>query len=247
MKRPFLVAALAVLAASNAFVLLQVAMNRRGTAEAELELTARELSRDDARGDDSRVSLVLRWQNTAPEYPAIQAGSPGWFDQQKLKQTGFDVNIPPDAKEAPRHYQNSRTREVFVALEFDGAAWQQWLQGHEAIEEPIEALRQTASHLVAVDAGLDPEVLRRKYPDRKRVMILRGLARAILESGGPSAYLRGAITQISNEAVNVPVPFSELLTFIPVSYATPGDSYAVTLRIGQRYEPWIADLKRLRP
>jgi hypothetical protein len=263
MKQPFLAAALSVLAVSNAFVLLHVGMNRQGAPEAELDLTARELSRNYARGDDSRVSLMLRWENTAPEYPEFEPAPPIWFHEQKLKETGFTLDVPPDAKDALRHYQNSRSREVFVALEFDGPAWQQWLRQREdhlrfqaranpqlqqeaRIQEQIDAQQRTASRLVAIDAGLDPDALRRKYPDRKQVLILRGLARVVLEDG-PPAHLRGAITQISSDAVNVPMPFSELLSSIPISYDMPADSYAVTLRVGQRYEPWIADLKRSGP
>ncbi len=243
MKRPFLVAALGVLVVSNGFVLFHVGMNRRGEPEAEVDLTSRELSRDYVRGDDSRVSMTLHWQNTAPEYPEFHA-PPSWFNEQKLKETGFDV------REATHGSQNSRTREVFVALEFDGPAWQHWLEQREAnlrslqqaeIQTQMEVQRRTASRLVAIDVGLDPEALRRRYPDRKRVIVLRGLARAILESGGHLAFLRGAITQISNDEVNVPMPFSELISIAPVN------SYAVTLRVGQRYEPWISDLRRLLP
>ena len=68
--------------------------------------------------------------------------------------------------------------------------------------------------------SLDAAALRRKYPDRKRVMILPGLVRAMLnhESSGLKgrarcvpAYLRGAITRLAIESINVPEPLSRRL------------------------------------
>lgn len=246
MKRPFLVAAVAVLVVSNGFVLLHVAMNRRGSPEAELELTARELKYNYA--TDSPGTMTIAWENSAD---FLQPGAAGWYDERKLRDTGFDTSVPPDSKEATRHYQNRESREVFVALEFDGAGWRKWIEQNKArleiqtkdnpnrayeIPQAEEVWEKTSSRLVAVDAGLDPEALRHEYPDRKRVMIVRGLAGMVLESG-PPAYLRGIVTQISNQTINLPAEFKGL-----TAYA----SYIVTLRVGRRYEPWIAGLKFTR-
>lgn len=247
MKRPFLAAAVAVLVVSNGFVLLQVAMNRRGAPEAELELTTRELRYNYA--TDSPGTMTIAWENSADFQ---QPGAAGWYDQRKLRDTGFDTSVPPGSKDAARHYQNSESREVFVALEFDGPGWRKWIEQNKAkleiqtkdnpnraseIPRAEEAWENTSSRLVAVDAGLDPEALRRAYPDRNRVMIVRGLARMILESDGQPAYLRGMVTQISSQTINLPAEFKGL-----TAYA----SYIVTLRVGRRYEPWIAGLKFTR-
>lgn len=238
MRRPFLIAAVAVLVASNAFVLLHAAMNRRGAPDAELALTTRELRYNFS--SDSPASMTLSWQ-TAGE---------SWFDQQKLKETGFDVSVPPDSKDARRYYSASQSREVFVALEFEGAGWQQWLEENRerlkrqatyvARTEPeisqIEAQWQsTASRLIAIDVGLDPEALRRRYPDRQRVMILRGVAQPmVVQIAGQRPYLQGQIAQILTQTINLPAEFRGL-----PAYA----SYVVTLRVGRRYEPWIADVR----
>ena len=61
MKRPLLLAAIALLVVSNAFVLAHVAMNRSGEPDSEMELTARELQYYGSRSDDSSVVLMLRW------------------------------------------------------------------------------------------------------------------------------------------------------------------------------------------
>jgi len=184
--------------------------------------------------------MTLSWQ-TAGE---------NWFDQKKLKETGFDVSVPLDSKDTARYYANSQSREVFVALEFEGSAWQKWLEENrerlkrQATYVPrkefeisqIEAQWQsTASRLMAIDVGLDPEELRRRYPDRQHVMILRGVAQpTVVQIAGQRPYLQGRIAQILTQTINLPAEFRGLSTYA---------SYVVTLRVGRRYEPWIADVR----
>jgi hypothetical protein len=276
MKRPWLIAALARVALSNAWVLIHVARNRSGSPDAELELTLRELVYYGGRSENSSVVLMLRWQNPAPEYEMTGIERPGWFDRTKLEELGFDLQVPDDAMDAARHYQNQRSREVFVALEFDGPAWQRWLKMREprlhlesrytpemSVEQRLEVERRTGSRLVAVDVGLDPVALRRKYSDRHQVMILPGLARAIWEGArrpsaddpGHPAGVRGAITRVSIEEINVPRPLSRLLdpqfSYVPWTYEGRElkilpPPYGMTLRVGSLYEPWVANMKPLR-
>ena len=276
MKRPLLLAAVGLLILSNAFVLAHVAMNRSGEPDSEIALTSRELQFYGSRSDDSSVVLLLRWENTAPEYPVgLPRDVPGWFDSSKLKELGFDLSVPPDSPRAERFYGNLRSREVFVALEFEGPAWEQWLKDREpqiqqesqyapniSAAERLEIERQTASRLVAIDAARDPAELRRKYPDRKRVMILQALARAMHEPGQPRSavgparpsFLRGAIIRILTESINVPEPLSRLFdnqqsytpyTFDGQQVKIQPPTFAANLRIGSKYEPWVVDVKRL--
>jgi hypothetical protein len=276
MKRPWLIAALALLALSNVWVLSHVARNRSGSPDADLELTSRELAYYGGRSEDSSVVLRLRWQNPAPEYEITGIEWPGWFDRTKVEELGFDLRVPADAKDAARHYQFQRSREAFVALEFDGPAWQQWLMVREprlqlesrynqqmSVDQRLEVERQTESRLVAVDVGLDPVALRRKYSDRHRVMILPGLARATWEGArrasadgpGHPARVRGAITRLSIEEINVPQPFSRQFdsqsSYVPWTYdggalKVQPPPYAMTLRVGSLYEPWVTNVKPLR-
>jgi hypothetical protein len=273
MKRTLLLAAIGLLVVSNAFVLAHVAMNRSGEPDSEMELTARELQYYGSRNDDSSVVLMLRWTNTAPEYPT---GPPtdarGWFDQKKLEELGFDLSVPADSTRAPRFYENLRSREVFVALEFEGPAWEAWLKDREprlqtetaygtqvSLAERIEIERQTTPRLVAIDAARDPAELRRKYPDRKRVMILPALVRALLnrsfsasrEAPARPAYLRGAITRIAVDSIYVPEPLSRRLdgqSYTPWTYdgkqiKINEPPYRVLLRVGSKYEPWVTNVK----
>ena len=276
MRGPLLWAAIGLLVASNAFVLAHVAMNRSGEPDSEMELTARELQYYGTLGDNSSVTLMLRWTNTAPEYPTgVRTESAGWFDQKKLEELGFDLSVPVDSPRAPRFYENLRSREVFVALEFDGPAWEAWLKDREprlqtetsygptvSLEERIEIERETTPRLVAIDVGNDAAVLRRKYPDRKLVMILPALVRAMLNMKIPpsreapprAAYLRGAITRLAIESINVPEPLSRRLdaqSYTPWTYdgnqiRINRPPYSVLLRVGSKHEPWVVDVKALR-
>ena len=274
--KPLLLSAFGLLIISNAFVLAHVAMNRSGEPDSEMQLTARELQYYGGRSDDSSVVLMLRWTNTAPEYPpGPPRDAPGWFDEKKLKELGFDLSIPAGSSKAARFYENLRSREVFVALEYEGPAWEAWLKDREprletegsyapqvTLPDRIEIERQTTSRLITVDVARDAAELRRKYPDRKRVMILQALVRAKLEPERRAsltaplrpAYLRGAITRLAIESINVPQPLSRRLegkSYSPWTY--DGNRvkiqqlpYSVTLRVGSKYEPWVVDVNQLR-
>jgi len=275
--KPLLLAAVGLLIVSNAFVLAHVAMNRSGEPDSEMELNARELQYTGSRTDDSSVVLMLRWQNTAPEYPTgTPMDDPGWFDQKKLEELGFDLSIPAGSPKASRFYENSRSREAFVALEFEGPAWEAWLKDREprlqtetsygplvTPQDRLEIERQTTPRLVSIDVARDPAALRRKYPDRKRVMILHALVRVKLEPERRTsvaaplrpAYLRGAITRLAIESINVPEPLSRQFdgqsSYSPYTYdgkqvKIQPPTYAVTLRVGSKYEPWVVNVKALR-
>jgi len=270
--KPLLLAALGLLVVSNAFVLAHVAMNRSGEPDSEMQLTARELQYYGGSSDKSAVLLMLRWTNTAPEYPT---GPPrdasGWFDQKKLEEIGFDFSVPASSPKAARFYENLRSREVFVALEYEGPAWEAWLKDREprletegsygpqvSLPDRMEIERQTTPRLVAIDVAQDPIELRRKYPDRKRVMILEALVRAKLEPerrpslGAPMrpAYFRGAISRLAIESINVPQPLSRRLegqSYSPWTYdgnrvKIMPPSYTVLVRVGSKYEPWVSEI-----
>ena len=270
MKRPTLFhAAIALLLVSNAFVLIHAMRNRSGEPEAEIELTEREIRYYPHGSDDSSLTLMLLWQNPAAEYgyPSIASVEPGFFDRAKLEEIGFDLSVPPEAKQADRFYRGQRSRGVYAALEYDGAAWQAWLKQREAgvanevrygsqikFEDRLRLLRETESRLVAVDVGLDPAALRRKFPDRKKVMILPGLAHAVLVP--VTHVLRGAITSIPVDNINVPDTFRPQLgqqtyfsgwrTEANGTVIIDPPAFAVAIRVGSYYEPWVEAIRTLR-
>ena len=268
MKRPPLFhAALGLLVVSNVFVLIHAARNRSGEPEAEVELTERELQYYPHGNDDSSMTLQLRWQNPAAEYryPLATADAP-FFSRAKLEELGFDLSVAPEALQAQRFYRGQRSREVYVALEYEGTGWQEWLKQREAVatevrsgsqislEDRLRLVRETESRLVAVDVGLDAARLREKFPNRKRVLILPGRARAVLDS--VARVLRGAITFISVDQINVPHAFRPQLaqqsyigrwrTEASGRVIIDPPAFAATIRTGSMYEPWVEAIRKLR-
>ena len=272
-RNPLLLTALGLILVANAFLLIHVARNRSGMPDAEMELTARELSYSGGSSDDSSITLQVVWQNTAPRYAYIgSVRSANWFDADKLNELGIDVPVPASDPEARRYYDRQQARAVYVVLEYDGPSFQDWLVRRQAqqldqlnsaslggnettrlnMEAQFERELSTASRLVAIDAGLDPEELRRSYPDRARMLIWPALARAVVEGelpgqrSGPSE-IRGAITELTINNVNVPAEFRS--QFGPdrtrYSWKANGDPppYSVMLRIGSLLEPWVISVR----
>ena len=275
MRRPWLIAAVALLIASNAWVLVHVAANRAGTSDAQLELTSRELAAYGGGREDSSVMLALRWQNTAPMYDVTGFEPLPWFDEHKLAELGFET-VLASGTDAGRFYRSQQSRHIYVALELDGPAWQHWLAAREQLwrqdptgtapltpEQRLEVDRETESRLVAIDAAIDPAALRRRHPDREHVMILPALARVMRDeartataaSPARPARLRGAIIRIAIEQINVPEPLSR--QFVGQSSTMswsiqsgdlkiPPVAFVVTLAVGSKHEPWIAGVRWMR-
>jgi hypothetical protein len=277
MSRPYLAAALLIVAGTNAWVLAHVARNRSGAPDAEIELTSRELNDYPRSPDDKGVDLRLVWQNPAPQYlyGPFPAAGPGWFDQRKLEELGFDCSVPASDPKADRHYRALAPREIYVALEYDGPAWREWLAAREpglriepryhtdlTFEQRQEIERRTLSRLVAADAALDAAALRRMHPDRSKVLILRGVAIAVLEGSrvataqqpAHEAYLRGGITRLLHETIHVPRPLSLIFgtgtdldwTYRHGELKIEEPRYKVGLRTGSLHEPWVVSARRNR-
>lgn len=168
MKRASFLVAAAIIVVANAFALLHAMRNRTGAPDAETTLTQRELrysSRSTA-DDDSGVTLNLEWTDPSNFRSQLEAEKPTvWLDQSKLQQLGFAFSVAANSPDAGRYYQRQRSRKVFVALEYDGAAWLAWAEMYErAVAEQRARFKDRnwtdpgplPSHLVAIDADPDP-------------------------------------------------------------------------------------------
>jgi hypothetical protein len=269
LKSPFAVA-VALLVAANLVALGGIAWNRAGEPEARLELSQRELrlpNRWQVQEEDSGLSLKLTWQGRGrfDETPL--------FDREKLRQLGFDVDHDPAAPGAFEVYQGVPARRVLAVLELEGDAWQRWIAEREeeyrqweenlgAGDEPdlnalerahakIERDRHEASRLFVVDAGLDAEELRRRYPDRRRYALAPALVRLYLDARdeGP-VTLGGYVQKLLVEWIHVPVRLRHGLgptagVVFPDSDPDEGPSYRAVLAFGRRYEPILEELERL--
>lgn len=226
----------------NAVVLVGVAANRSGEPDAVVTLTERELPLSSYDGyaerENTGLSLRLSWVQgrtgsvRAAFPPARRRGRPAWFDKAKLEAIGFDCAMPLDDPSAALHYDKMLPRKTFVVLEYEGAAWESWLEeGREELagmEEQIvkgevspkqrkdagkefEREARTCSRLFAVDVGNDPAALRERYGDRGRFLILPSTVRLLYTRPDDAAderrsppYLEGSIADVLTDEIFVP-------------------------------------------
>ena len=122
------------------------------------------------------------------------------------------------------------------------------------------------SHLFAVDGGRDPELLRKTYSDKSKYIIASAvfdisMNYAPRKEEDPKTtktpYLSGWIRNLSIPVIHVTSDYrsffiSDIKTgtkiYLPKDKPLSDleSRYQVTLNYGQRYEPWIADVKKLK-
>ena len=236
-----LLLAIATVFIANAAALAHVWSNR-ASSEPEIVLTERELPKAYQQQDNTGVSFNLQRVFDAPET---------WLDRKELQELGFDCSVAPDNDAGRRHYSRMLPRPAFVALEFDGPAWERYLvdlRGRRT-EPQVEQVRRSNSRLVAIDAASDAVALRRRYPDATKVLIVSAKI-------GPNPYAEGTPStpkltgriEILEREINVPLPINT-----QVNQITGGPNvfqgeprYQVRLRFGSRREPWVTGVDRLR-
>jgi hypothetical protein len=122
------------------------------------------------------------------------------------------------------------------------------------------------SRLFAIDAGLDAQALRKQYSDQSKYIITPAIFEismnhTSIEMDEPKSsqkrYLSGWVRAISIPRIHVTSDYRSFFvsdikthtkTYLPkgkpLSDLEP--RYQVTLNYGKRYEPWIADVKKLK-
>jgi len=257
MKHASIIAAAAVVVLANALALIHAARNRSDEAQAEITLTARELTYD-RDPNDSGVALDLRvlsclWWTLKPE--EIEARCLG---KTKLQELGFDCSVAPSDPKAESFYARQIPRTGFVALECDGAGWQSWLESYRqgTLTRPgpagdLDIVRRTSSRLVVIDAAHSAGALRARDPDRSRILIVPAVISlsftpALQASGErPAARLTGYVREIPSE-IHVPRPFSNGFRGLPQTSRDEkreAPLYRVRLRYGSLLEPWVTGVE----
>jgi hypothetical protein len=268
MKRASFIAAAAIVVVANALALVHAARNRTGTPDAEMTLTQRELRyfNRSAADEDSGVSLYLEWidpGNFPWPWPGQLERSTIWLDRTKLQSLGFGCSVDAASPDAGRYYQRQRPRQVFVALEYEGAAWRAWAESYNRVSAEQKANKQFSnwtddvsyrSHLFAVDADIDPIRLRGRHPDRTAVVIVPAVVSVTLEpfpypgtkpDSKRSPQVIGRIQQLPS-SIHVPRPFSDEFRRLnrPQGEAWNKDLlFRVHLRYGASREPWITGVE----
>lgn len=268
-RKRTLIAGIALIAISNVVALLGVWYNRNGEPESELHLTQRELATPYWRGMDREsggLELRLQWrilsQNSDDYLYSGGGGHPEWLDKAKLEALGFHMSRQNEPI-GQRHQGKQLSRQVFVALEFDGPAYQEALKRAQQLAEgkatkkapypnsasPEERLKReqtSASRLFAVDAALDPAELRNNFSDRSRYAIVRGRVRLnyfAWRITGSEQEL-GYLSEIVNDRLNVPYEFRPVFENMSRTrnwQEISGLPFHVTVAFGKRFEPWIVD------
>jgi len=107
----------------------------------------------------------------------------------------------------------------------------------------LTAEQNENSRLFVVDAGLDLGTLERTYPDRNRYAIVRGRIRPrVVGEFSATAKLYGSVSQVSCDAINVPLQFRAVFPASSTGLRLPkygGPRFHVTVAFGRRLEPWI--------
>ena len=240
-RRAGLWLAIAAVLAANGAALRHAAANR-SHPEPEVVLTERELPMQNSDKDDTGVSLRLSWGYLS--FPDSQ----DWLDRAKLAELGFDVSANPSDDAVRQRYASQPPRRAFVALEYDGPAWQRYLTNHQRqierftpqqTSQQLEQIRMSSSRLVPIDAAVEASVLRRRYPDASRVLIVRAAVRMSYSSTAGWTWT-GSLRPLGSD-IHVPLPFSRQLNEVPRTVYPYGSAprYRVRLRFGANREPWV--------
>jgi hypothetical protein len=282
-KSRALLAGLALIVISNVVVLGGVAYNRRGEPDSALRLTERELPIQTWRwadNDNSSIDLQLSWR-VRPADPSDDDDpsrvnwdhSVDWLSEQQLRALGFQLADAADSETGEFWRQPSRA--VFLALEFDGPAYQavltqrrKWLEraeqlaatnaGQAEFEQRLQAARtaleseqQSGSRLFVADADLNATALRARHPDRNHYAVVRGQLRVStnLDVAGKRKTV-AFVHAIDIDTVRVPHEYrAHVAPWISAdrySVRTNPPRFAAALNFGRRLEPWLTQMESIR-
>jgi hypothetical protein len=217
---------------------------------------------------------------SALDGPVFGWGDAPWLTPDKLKALGFRISPDGISDAGKRQDQKLLPKDVYVVLEFNGASYQATLQ--EAADkaartaesaaanpadtrrqldarfsqEQVESVRHRETRLYCVDAGLDPDALRRAYPDPSTYAIVRGSIRpSVVERQGTWRVV-GRFSGVRISKINVPLNFRSVFgsakrfTYnqamsMAIAGLTadrnPPRHYTVTVDWGRHLEPWIVN------
>ena len=279
LSRGLFILGFAVVVTTNIVVLSGVVSNRPKGSERLIELTERELSLPyRIHEENSGLSLRMRWRvigNVGDDsynhwsywrYPA-------WFNAEKLKELGFNIVDANSSVETSERHKESVPRKVFVVLEYDGGLYKEALRraekgfdkagkalkmeggegsnDFERAEKRLKRERVSASRLFAIDAGLDAGVLKEKYDDEARFIIVPGMVKRSYDYNDKKKEAVGYISKISVDNIHVPLEFRKALDSLLVEdesrrdeeYESRPPRYRIELAYGRRFEPWIQSVR----
>lgn len=226
---------------------------------------------------NSGISLQLDWRALGREkggddrYYYSDWRAPQWLDEKKLEEIGFDIKRY--AKKGTDRYQEPMEKEICLVLENNGESYREAVRRAERAltfaeaklkkdvdsnelrdrqrlaEEDWKNEVETKSRLFVIDAGIDAEDLRTKYPDRSRYLITKGVVAPYYDysDGDAPRRLAGRISRLGSEAVHLPLEYAKAFESFKKTRTDSGcgghSCYEAGFFFGKRLEPWIKSLK----
>jgi hypothetical protein len=273
-----LLVGLALIAVTNAIALAGVAYNRSGEPDSALTLTERELqvvnwSWPD--NDNSSIDLRLQWRvkETYTQDHDYGHWSDDWLSDEQLRSLGFDTSLPAETYDGFDRHPRDPSKTVFFALEYDGPAYQEALKERRRrveyltelaarnaddpeFEERLKGVRralaneeESASRLFVVDASLDEDELRKRYPDRAHYAILRGRLNTYVAGEKGKRRIAAGPPELDIEQIRVPHSFRTLIEPLRdrtrYTYNEGPPRFSATVNVGRRLEPWIVTMQEI--
>ena len=246
MRRGLLATAAGIVLIANGWGLLSASRNQSEPPGGSLELTERELRLEDAALESTATVLRLNWRVLSTDKD--KQGTVAWLNVAKLAELGFDCGVPVSSASARNHYSSMPARPVFLALEFEGDAWQK-----------AGAPTSAETRLFVVDAAREAHRLRERYPNRQRYIICRGILRLRfrdhdMQEGVSlnTPRIEGWIQGLNPGEVFVPRPQSRVLrALLRIDSNQPDNNppkeprFAARVCWGANYEPWVEDVRLL--
>ena len=249
----------------NTVTLIRVAWNRLGEPEAELTLSGREFStRNGLFDEDSGRFVRLKIGKTNDWLDAVKLRSLGLDEKPASAHRSrerevllvLELDGPTHARalaaqkklviQAREELQ--RADAVLTGLGPE-AAPEELTQAQKNRKRAAERLENTErgllvkqnedSRLYLVDAGLEVQALRQRYPDRSRYALVPGTVRVWWDREGkahPSSSLE-------LRDIFVPLRVAEIFARIDKLQGEEKAAARLQLAFGKRLEPWVRDLQ----
>lgn len=132
---------------TNAFVFINVFLNRKGEPESIITLTERELKMPYARFEQENSGVALRfdWRVFDEEDNYYyKGGLLSWADENKLRLLGFPVDKVIKLKSRNKSSHEFVSKQIFIVLEYDGKTYEKALnKAKQKVEEERNKVKNT--------------------------------------------------------------------------------------------------------
>ena len=251
MKR-YLIAGLAIILVTNAFILGHVAINRSGEPVSTLILSEKEanmIHRGMFDGENSANTVNLSFRVVSPENTYYNRSID--ITREETISLGFNFD---ELSESNR----TETRNLFWVLELNGTKYLEQLgyaqeevkalQEKDAAASEIEyaealvkRIKNEFSRLYVLDVGTDADALYEKYENRDNVVVVEGETRLVFSREYKEYVL--FFQKVLIRQIMVPPEYRTTINqhYDSLNY-DENIKFNVTISWGQLNEPWLVSL-----